>query len=177
MRFYTPYLELLSALQQRIRSKLLDEHDLHCEVGEWLDCAVLKLQKKTWTKNGLGEGVFFSVWIGEKELKRNRFNYNIHAYKLRLWKDHEIKPVEFASSFRSRVRSLAGSWPNLEMDYGPQTLMQGWLDLSAETFERDVSDLIEKFVGIQGIVDEMLQERKKAGPGFGGSSSRLSRSV
>jgi hypothetical protein len=129
-----------------------------------MDCAVMKLQKKSWTQNGIGEGVFFSVWIGKEELKKERLNYNIHAFKLRLWKDHKIKPVEFASSFRSKFRNSQKNWPNLRTDYGPQTLMQGWLNLDLNTFEKDVSKLIDEFIAIHGIIDEMIDERKTAKP-------------
>jgi hypothetical protein len=153
------YLKILDSLRKKIRHDL-SSNQIFCETGDWMDCAVLKLQKKNWTQNGIGEGVFFSVWIGKEELKKDRFNYNIHAFKLRLWKDHSIKPVEFASCFRSKLGKSNTNWPNLRTDYGPQTLMQGWAPLDLNTFEKDVSNLINEFITIHGIIDDMIDKRK-----------------
>jgi len=44
---------------------------------------------------------------------------------------------------------------------GPLTLMQGWVDLDIKTFEQDVLKLLDDFVGIHEIIDEMLDERRK----------------
>ncbi len=156
---YAPHLAILEDIRTEKSTALLKKHRLHCFTGEVLDCAVLKLQKDTWTTDAYrGHGVFFSVWIGEKELKRQRFNYNIHAFKLRLLEGHAIKPVEFAAAFRARFDPAP--WPNLSLDYGPQTLMQGWLPADLATFRRDVLGLMKKFVAIHQIIDEMLAERR-----------------
>jgi hypothetical protein len=61
--------------------------------------------------------VLFSVWIGEEELKKKRFNYNIHAFKLRLREGYSIKAIEFATAFRARLEALGGQWPNMSIDY------------------------------------------------------------
>lgn len=160
MKPYSQYLDLLSRIRTDSAADLLSKHRLYCETGEWLDSAVLKLQKKEWTDEGMGQGVFFSVWIGKKELKASRFNYNIHALKLRLWKGYSIKPNEFAAAFRERLHALDEAWPNLRTDYGPQTLMQGWLPLDLTTFRQDVLKLMDSFVAIHKVIDEMLEERK-----------------
>jgi len=68
--------------------------------------------------------------------------------------------VEFASSFRSKLGTSRKYWPNLRTDYGPQTLMQGWAPLDLKTFEKDVSKLIEEFIEIHGIIDDIIEERK-----------------
>jgi hypothetical protein len=167
-----PYLEALNRVKKKIQSPLLRQHQIECTTGEWLDCAVLKLQKKSWTQNGLGEGVFFSVWVGEKELKKNRFHYNVHALKLRLWEGYAIKPLEFASGFRTKLRQSKGQWPNLRTDYGPQTLMQGWVDLYPETFEEIVIHLAGEFVELHGIIDLLIKKGRRPDMGKNSASSK-----
>jgi hypothetical protein len=110
----------------------------------------------------MGQGIFFSVWLGEKELKARRFNYNIHAFKMSELPGHAIKPREFAAAFRAEFAKSQIQWPNISTDYGPQTLMQGWLLLDEDTFRRDVEGLMERFVEMHGIIDSMLQQRKRA---------------
>jgi hypothetical protein len=66
--------------------------------------------------------------------------------------------VAFARAFRSRF--ACSGWPNIKTDYGPQTLMQGWLPLHSRTFEEDVLDLIERFTSTQLIIDELLDHSR-----------------
>ena len=160
MKQYAPYLRMLFRVKETIQRTLIQKHQIYCQAGELGNSAVIKLQKNSWTDDGFEQGVFFSVWVGEKELKKNRFNYNIHALKLRLRKGYAIKPREFASSFRTRLKASNVQWPHLRTDYGPLTLMQGWVDLDIKTFEQDVLKLLDDFVGIHGIIDEMLDEKK-----------------
>lgn len=158
MKPYAPYLAILEDIRTEKGPALLKKHGLQAMTGEWLDCAVLKLQKDAWTDGGRGQGVFFSVWIGEKELKKQRFNYNIHALKLRLRKGYAIKPGEFTRTFRAKLDPAP--WPNVSVDYGPQTLMQGWLPADLKTFRREVAGLMKSFVAIHAVIDEMLEERR-----------------
>lgn len=102
----------------------------------------------------MGQGIFFSVWLGNKDVETNRLNYNIHALKLGSQKSCGVKPVAFARAFRSRF-TFTG-WPNINTDYGPQTLMQGWLPLQPRTFEQDVLGLIERFASMHHTIDELL---------------------
>ena len=108
----------------------------------------------------MGQGIFFSVWLGNREVETDRFNYNIHALKLGLQKSCGVKPVAFARAFRSRF-AFTG-WPNINTDYGPQTLMQGWLPLHPRTFEQDVLGLIERFASTHHTIDELLNPGKVA---------------
>lgn len=137
---------------------MLRKYGLNCVTGEMLDCAVLKLQKDAWTDGGSGQGVFFSVWLGEKELKKGRFNYNIHAYGLRTRPGYAVKPREFAAAFREGFDSTA--WPNVGTKSGPQTLMQGWMVADLQTFEREVRRLIKLFAAMHRVIDVLLEERK-----------------
>ena len=154
MKSYSQYLAILERIKRNHADRLLQTFQLHCEAGNWLNSAALKLQKSNWSDHGMGQGIFFSVWLGNAEVETNRFNYNIHALKLGLQKSCGVKPVAFARVFRRRF-SFAG-WPNINTDYGPQTLMQGWLPLHQSTFEQDVLGLIDRFASTQNIIDELL---------------------
>lgn len=162
MTAYAPYLTVFENIKDTISSDLMRKHQLRCEAGDWMDSATLKLQKDAWTAGGTGQGIFFSVWLGEKELKTCRFNYNIHSLKLGTLPGHVVKPREFAAAFRKKIDAHAqrGDWPNLSIDYGPQTLMQGWMPLDEATLRADVESLIERFVGMHPVIDALLLERK-----------------
>jgi hypothetical protein len=163
MTSYASYLAILENIRDTTSSDLVRQHQLRCEAGDWMDSATLKLQKDTWTSSGTGQGIFFSVWLGEKELKARRFNYNIHSLKLGALPGHDVKPREFAMAFREKLDAHAqrSDWRNLSTDYGPQTLMQGWMPLDEVTFRPDVESLIKRFVGMHGVIDALLLERKK----------------
>ncbi len=49
-------------------------------------------------------------------------------------------------AFGERFAKAGGHWPNVKTDYGPQTLMQGWLPYDAKTFRKDVLGLVDGFV-------------------------------
>ena len=160
MKSYSQYQVVLERIRQNHANRLLRTFQLHCEAGNCLDSAALKLQKRHWSDNGMGQGIFFSVWLGNREVETNRFNYNIHALKLGSQKSCGVKPVAFARAFRSRF-AFTG-WPNISTDYGPQTLMQGWLPLHPRTFEQDVLGLIEHFASTHHTIDELLNHGKAA---------------
>jgi hypothetical protein len=164
MTSYASYLAILENIKTAISADLMHSHHLRCEAGDWMDSATLKLQKDAWTSGGTGQGIFFSVWLGEKDLKARRFNYNIHALKLGTLPGHDVKPREFAMAFREKLdaHSQRSDWPNLRTDYGPQTLMQGWMPLDEAAFRPDVESLIRRFVGMHKVIDVLLLERKRA---------------
>ena len=151
---YSKHLAVLERVQRKEAARLLRDFQLQCKTGEWLDCAVLKLQKPNWSDHGMEQGIFFSIWVGEPDIANGRFNYNLHALKLGAQKCCGVKPVAFAKAFRRRFKSAG--WPNVGTDYGPQTLMQGWARLSIDTFERDALTLIERFVAMHHVIDELL---------------------
>ena len=160
MKSYSKYQAILQRIRKNHADRLLRTFRLRCEAGNCLDSAALKLQKSNWSDNGMGQGIFFSVWLGNREVETNKFNYNIHALKLGSQKSCGVKPVAFARAFRSRFAFTR--WPNLSTDYGPQTLMQGWLPLHPHTFEQDVLVLIERFVSTHHTIDELLNHGKGA---------------
>jgi hypothetical protein len=162
MTSYASYLAVLVNLKDTMSADLMRKYQLRCDAGDWMDSAVLKLQKHAWTPGGTEQGIFFSIWLGEKELKARRFHYNIHALKIATLPGHVVKPREFAAAFREKLNASAerSAWPNLSTDYGPQTLMQGWMPLDEGTFRQDVEGLIERFAGMHQLIDALLLERK-----------------
>jgi hypothetical protein len=45
--------------------------------------------------------------------------------------------------------------------FGPLTLMEGWIGVDLNNFEKELSDLAHRFLEIHFIIDELLEERKK----------------
>ncbi|RBP46556.1 hypothetical protein DES53_102947 [Roseimicrobium gellanilyticum] len=163
MKSYASHLVILQSIRDVMSADLMRRHQLRCSACDWMDSAVLKLQKDTWTSEGTGQGIFFSVWLGEKDLQAGRFNYNIHALKTGDLPGHAVKPREFATAFREKFEASGAksNWPNLSTDYGRQTLMQGWMPLDEVTFQQDVEALIGRFVKVHQVIDALLLERQK----------------
>ena len=137
----------------------LESHQLFTRTGVWLESAALKVLKPNWT-DGAGHETFFSVWLDAKDLKKGRFNYNIHALKMRLLPGYAMSAGDFASGFRRRLAAVGGDWPNLKTDYGPQTLMQGWRPFDPQTFREEVAHLVREFVKIHKIIDDLMEEAR-----------------
>lgn len=95
------------------------------------------------------------------EYKTGVLNYNIHALKLRQLTGYSIKSRDFAEAFRSRFKPFENKWPNVSVDFGPLTLMQGWVSIDIENPENEIAGLAHQFLEIQFIIDELLKERKK----------------
>jgi len=121
-----------------------DQHprdpDLHYFAGPVLASIALKVYKPEWAsdpQNPLTSPgrIFFSVWVADKSVQQSRLLYNIHALKLRQFKTHRIASRDFAMQFRTKFQPHAHQWPNLSLDYGPLTLMQGWTPLDPATLE------------------------------------------
>ena len=157
------HLEIFDRVVVRMQP-LLSAGQIEAHVGWWHESAVLKLQKRQWTNQpplpGPSEaGVFFSVWVDAKGLKQGRAFYNIHALKLRSLEGHAIQSRDFASAFRAGFTASASEWPNVSTDYGPQTLMQGWIELDAVRLESDVAALVRRFVALAPLIDTLLDQR------------------
>ncbi len=134
---------------------------LVCKVGRYHGCAVIKLQKPAWTNDSMRKvpnqtGVFFSVWIDPKSIGVAR--YNIHSLKLGKLKHHHIITGDFARAFRRAFARSIKSWPNVRTDYGPQTLMQGWIESHRPRFERDVTALLNRFQLLCPMIDRFLED-------------------
>lgn len=159
------YLEIFDRVAARVRP-LLAARQIAAHAGCWHESAVLKLQKRRWSNQppaaGPSEvGLFFSVWVDAKGIKQRRAFYNIHALKLRSLAGHAIQSREFAAAFRSAFTPSKADWPHVSTDYGPQTLMQGWIGLDSPRFEDDVAELARRFIPLAELVDRLLDQRKK----------------
>ena len=139
---------------------------LICKQGFYTNSLVLKLQKASWTNDPMNQvrnqsGIFFSIWITEKSAARNQANYNIHALKLRHLKGYSITSRDFAEDFRNRFASLQKPWPNVSVDYGPLTLMQGWIDIHPQSIEKSILRLMKSFEQLSPLIDHLLQSRRR----------------
>lgn len=163
-----PYIDTF----QRVARKLepaLSVKQIEAHTGEWLGAAVLKLQKHAWAKakppsTVENPGIFFSIWIDAQSLKRQRVCYNIHALKLRGLSAYVLESREFATAFRKEFVHTAARWPNVSVDYGPQTLMQGWFPLDESTLEADVTHLSRHFLPLTRTIDTLLGQRERPKP-------------
>ena len=161
----TSYLEAFRRVADNLGPTLAQENDLLCKVGTMMDCAVLKVQKLSWTNDAADSlpnesGIFFSLWVGDESLKKNQILYNIHALKLRQLQGYTIQSRDFAAAFRAEFARFHDAWPNVRVDYGPLTLMQGWQEIRPDCFEEDISQLVHQFVRIHPIIDNLLEKRK-----------------
>jgi hypothetical protein len=139
---------------------------LICKQGFYKTCPVLKLQKSSWTDDPMDQventsGIFFSIWTNEASSRQNRAKYNIHALQLRKLTGYSIASRDFASDFRSRFESLRSAWPNVRVDYGPQTLMEGWIEVVPNHFEADILLLMRRFQSLSPLIDRLLRARRR----------------
>jgi hypothetical protein len=140
----------------------LEHHGLETRVGRWLDSDVLKLIKPRWLAPAAqGCGISLSLWIDADALRLGRLNYNIHALKLRDLPGHRLQSREFAAAFRAAFKAShsPSTWPNLSLDHGPQTLLQGWIKLVPARLELDAAALIERLASLAPLIDTLLAER------------------
>jgi hypothetical protein len=134
--------------------------------GSYKPCSVLKLQKPSWTNDRMDRlentsGIFFSIWTTDESMKKGRANYNIHALKLRELKGYSITSRDFASAFRNSFASMRNAWPNVSVDFGPQTLMEGWIKADPVHCEKEVLGLMEAFQSLSPLIDRLLESRRR----------------
>ncbi len=159
------YLKIFDRVAARVRP-LLVAPQIEVHVGCWHEAAVIKLQKRRWANQSpvaapSDVGIFFSVWVDAKGLKQQRAFYNLHALKLRSLDGYSIQSREFAAAFRSAAAESIRDWPHVSTDYGPQTLMQGWIELDSPRFEDDIADLARRVIPLAELVDKLLDQRTK----------------
>ena len=158
----------LQTLFAKIKSRFDQRpaNGLICKQGLYNDCFVLKLQKATWTNDPMDQlknesGIFFSIWTNHGSMMNNRVNYNIHALKLRDLKGYSIKSRAFAFDFRNAFAPMHGPWPNVSVEYGPQTLMEGWIEADSVHLEKDILDLMDRFASLSPLIDRLLESRRR----------------
>lgn len=161
----TYYLDTFQQSAAQLREEL-SRHGLEVKAGVWLKSVAVKIQKPSWRNQAsipFSDFIFFSTWVNDESLKLGRLNYNIHALKLRELEGYSIKAREFADAFRTKAKAFAEEWPNISFDFGPLTLMEGWVKLDEQHLDDAIRDLAGKFMKLQGIIDDLLAERKKRG--------------
>jgi len=124
------------------------------------------MQKVTWTNDRMDQlqnqtGIFFSIWTNEKAASQRRAFYNIHALKLRQLAGYRITGRAFAHDFRKGFAPMRTAWPNVSVDYGPLTLMQGWIEVDLTHFENDALALMERFAQMSPLIDGLMQRRRR----------------
>lgn len=139
---------------------------LACKQGVYTNCTVLKLQRPEWTNDPMDQvqnksGIFFSIWIDDEAARLSRVKYNIHALKLRELKGYHITSRDFAAAFREGFSRLRDSWPNVTIDHGPLTLMEGWVEIEPAHCEDQIFALLQRFEVIATLIDSLLESRRK----------------
>jgi len=160
------YLNKFRKISEKLESRLMSEYQMEINSVCLLDSIVIKIRKKNWyniieTDEKNNSSIFFSVWIEDKSLIGNQIYYNIHALKLRQLNGYSIESRKFAEAFRDKFIKYKDQWPNVSVSYGPQTLMQGWIEINKNSFEADIIALIIRFLEIEFIIEELLEERKR----------------
>jgi hypothetical protein len=141
------------------------QNGLEMKVGVWLNSVVLKIQKPSWRNNSpdaipFQDSIFFSVWINESS-QQNKLYYNIHALKLRELIAYKLKSRDFAGDFRTRFKLFEDQWPNVSTNFGPLTLMEGWVAIDDDGIESQVQNLAQKLLNVCFIIDDLLDASKK----------------
>ena len=161
---FTNYKKIFEAASSELNAELPTTSPLQCKAGIWLSSIVLKVQAPSWINDSakmFESGIFFSVWMGEEDICKKRLFYNIHALKLRHLKNYSIESRKFAKMFREKFIDLKKPWPNVSLDHGPLTLMEGWIPLNEGNLQEDLVKLSRKFFKIAPVIDDVLLNFKK----------------
>jgi len=161
------YLENFQKIVDQLDSKLLGKKSIEVSVGIYLDSVFIKLYKKSWASNPqealtAESRIFFSVWVNDSTLEKQKIMYNIHALKLRKLKGYSIQSRKFAEVFRENFKDYEQKWQNMSVNHGPLTLMEGWIKLDLENFQEEVLKLVSNFLEIEYLIDHTLNQFKLA---------------
>lgn len=160
------YLDRFKKAADLLDQKLLAEKEIEVVTGVYLNSVFLKLYKQSWASPlqdpvTAESRIFFSVWIDEDHVKTNELFYNIHALKLRKLKGYAIESRKFAADFRAAFKAHEQSWPNVGVDFGPLTLIQGTVKTDLTNLNAEILTLSYEFLKIAHLVDATLLRYKK----------------
>lgn len=163
---YAFYLKEFNAAIEIIPKEEFERCNLEVTVDIVLESAALKVYKPEWSGDLQSpldaEGrIFFSIWINDQSIQEGKMYYNIHALKLRTLKNYSISSRKFAQDFRNEFAKYQKDWPNVSVEYGPLTLMQGWVDLKIGNLQENVQKLVQNFLKVSFIIDSVLMQYKK----------------
>ena len=155
------YRNVLKKIEKMHAHSLSDKHGLTCKQIQYGDAAALYIAKKNWTNRFERDrektiGIFYCVWVSPELLEDEKYAYNIHSLKLRELPGYKLASREFANNFRTAVQSRVASWPNISMDYGPLTLLEGRDQCEIDTFDKKIEKRISDFVEIHKEIDKLL---------------------
>lgn len=161
------YLENFQKIADQLDQKLLNEKSIEVSVGIYLDSVVIKLYKKSWAGNvkeplTAQSRIFFSIWVNDQTIAKQKIMYNIHALKLRELKGYAIQSRKFAEVFREDFKGHEQNWQNVSINHGPLTLMEGWLKLDLESLQEDVLKIAYAFLETEHLIDNTLNQFKVA---------------
>ncbi|AZA92755.1 Uncharacterised protein [Chryseobacterium nakagawai] len=163
---YTFYTKQFHSVITEISKEKFEGLGLKVSIEVVLESVALKVYKPEWAadqKSPLDSAgrIFFSVWVNDKALQEEKLYYNIHALKLREFKNYKIANRDFAQDFRHEFSKYQKGWPNISLKYGPLTLMQGWVSFKPDNMQENIHELVQHFLNISFIIDEVLERYKK----------------
>ncbi|AEV99447.1 hypothetical protein A4D02_26780 [Niastella koreensis] len=163
---FRSYLKEFENAAGRLDRNLLAQKEMETETGVWLESVVLRMHKKHWANKPLTQpqgdaAIFFSVWLNDKGVQGNKLFYNLHALKLRQLKAYTLTSREFAAAFREQFKSETDHWPNVSTNFGPLTLMEGWMLFDPADIAESVYKLANQFLEIDSLIDGLLKKYKK----------------
>ena len=164
-------------MKRELEDDLMTNYSLSVKVGyrdgseggpdaRFGEIALLKILKDEWTRtppDQLGnDGVFFAIWVTPKDVEEKRVKYNVHALKLRTFPQYKIRAWDFAESFRALANDDIQSLPNVNMNLGPGNLFQGHVDADLSDLKEKCMPLIQTFVKIHPVIDDLLKKAERA---------------
>jgi len=160
------YLEHFQNAAAKIDREILVQQQLEVATQLYGDAVCLKLYKLRWASPAQDPltaetRIFFSIWISNEAEREQKLLYNIHAFKLRKLKGYAIESRKFADIFRSSFKQYEHKWQNVSTEFGPLTLMQGWVKLNKEEIEDDIMKLSNNFFEIEHLIDSAISTFKK----------------
>ena len=160
------YLPKFQQAVNKLNKKLLHKKNIEVFVGVCMDSVCLKLYKKSWASPAQDPltaetRIFFSVWVNEAIINEKKLFYNIHALKLRKLPGYKIESRKFAEAFRADFQDFKVQWQNVSVQFGPLTLMEGWLKVDEKNFQDEIVELANKFLAMEHLIDEALAKFKK----------------
>ena len=158
---FAQYLYQFQDTANQLDKKILKQKGLEVAVGITLESVYLKLYKKSWANPSQDpltstSRIFFSIWVNEATLAEEKLFYNIHALKLRQLHGYKIESRKFADTFRALFKTLEDQWPNVSTQFGPLTLIEGWLPLDIPSLPHQLTRLADIFSTLEPLIDITL---------------------
>ncbi len=157
------YSEILKQQAKLHAPGILKKHGLICKQLPFGDGPPpLYIAKPQWTnrfdkKREATIGIFCSIWVAPTLLKQKQFAYNIHSKNIRNLPGYTLVSKKFANDFRDLVRAQVSHWPNISLEHGPTTLLQGKDTCELDSFAEKVEERINGFVDIHQHIDNLLE--------------------